>query len=374
MGIALIIPNLDFSGHGLGKVTLNQSIPLVSMSIAGETTVLGKSATYKALLYPGNTSQRAVTWSVLSGGAYASINTSSGVLTIDSSADGDTVVIKATSVDNSDIYATLELTVTYAGDAYGEDLTPGLTWTPGYIDIDYNIQSSDSVRYSSPVSVDADDILLCRSAGTAIRIVTECGVDYSNKKYGLVTRGFDYLSTTDVYNYAYHVAESGYVVFCSKDLTGVEFWRAQKIEDITPTWQSGYIDTSGSVQTSSVTSHSDPIAVEAGDIIVLSTAGYGMCLIALTNQGGSSYTPILVSPDPNASTGTGAKTFFGALRNSSLVQANTPSLGTTNNNYQGSTSLASTVRTYAMYIESDGYISVCSKTSLGYQLSKYKAG
>ena len=372
MGIALIIPNLDFSGHGLGKVTLNQSIPLVSMSIAGETTVLGKSATYKALLYPGNTSQRAVTWSVISGGTYASIGASSGVLTIDASADEATVVIKATSVDNSDIYATLELTVTYVGDTYGEDLAPGLTWSSGYIADDYTIKTSSVTRYSSPVSVQAGDILFIKTIGKGMRPLAECASDGTNKKYGLLIRDWSYLSSTATYAFAYHVSADGYVCFCSKEGTDTAFWRAQKIEDITPTWQSGYIDTAGQIQSSSVTSHSSPIAVQAGDIIVLKTAGWGVCLFALTNAQGSSYTPILQSPDPNKETNY-THYFFGPVKSGTLAQPNTPTLGVWSS-YQGVSNQSTVPCTYAMYIESDGYISVSAKTGLEVKLSKYRAG
>lgn len=369
MGIAVIIPNLDFSGHGLGKVTLNQSIPLVSMSIAGNTTVIGKSATYKALLYPGNTSERAVTWSVISGGTYASIDASTGVLAIAGSADEATVVIKATSTDNSEIYATLELTVTYAGDTYGEDLTDNLTWTSGYIAEDYSIKSSSVSRYSNAVAVNEDDILLCRAIGFGMRIVTECDGNLSNKKYGLFAAGWQILSSSVLYNYAYHASSNGYVCFCSKQGEGVEFWKAGKIADITPTWQSGYIDTSGALQSSQVTQHSAPIPVSAGDIIVVKTAGTGFSIVSLTDQSGSSYTPILVQNG-----GIVENTGKFQTKNATCPQDSTPIVETTGTFYQGVSNPTNTPVTYAVYISEDSYVSVCGKTSLEVAISKYKAG
>ena len=370
MGVAVIIPNVDFSRHGLGKVTLTSEIPLVSMSISGPTEVTGTNATYKALLYPGNTSERDVVWSVESGGAYASIGASSGVLTIDASADEATVVIKATSVDNSEIYATLALTVTYAGDSHGEDLSPGLTWEGGYINADYAVAASSVTKVSSPVQVQADDILFIKAIGTGMRALVECDSAGGNMKYGIFTRDWSYLSNVATYAYAYHVKDNGYVRFCSKEGNDIAFWKAGKIEDITPNWQSGYIDNSGNVQSSSVTSHSAPIPVQAGDIIVLKAAGWGLCLMALTNVSGSSYTPILQAPDPQRETNYN-KYFFGPIRGASLTQPNTPSLGVWSN-YQGESSPSNNPCTFAMYIEQDGYISVCAKTGLAYQLSRYR--
>lgn len=115
MGIALIIPNIDFSGANLGRVTLAQNIPLESLSISGASEVLGgaSAATYEPIYNPATTNQRAVTWSVVAGGTYATI-TAGGVLTVLSGASEDSVTIRVTSQVNQSIYAEKTISVTYA--------------------------------------------------------------------------------------------------------------------------------------------------------------------------------------------------------------------------------------------------------------------
>lgn len=116
MGHAVILPNMDFSNSGMGKVTIpTPPVALVSLSIVAENSYSGSgtdsfnlSVTYN----PANTTQTGVIWSIDSGSSYASI-TSGGVLTILSGADSDEVVVKATSTANSSIYATKTITVTY---------------------------------------------------------------------------------------------------------------------------------------------------------------------------------------------------------------------------------------------------------------------
>lgn len=112
MGIAIIVPNCDFSEANLGKVTLS-GIPVAEIIITGDSDVRGTSAQYSVDYIPTTTSERDVVWSIESGSEYASINSNTGSLTIKSGANNSQVTIKATSIANSDIYATKTITVTY---------------------------------------------------------------------------------------------------------------------------------------------------------------------------------------------------------------------------------------------------------------------
>ena len=116
MGIALIVPDADFSGANLGKVTLQGYIPVGGLTIKGAATVTGSiaAATYRVSFSPLNTTERGVAWSVQSGSSYASIGSSSGVLTVLEGATAASVTIRATSTDNSSLYAEKTITVNYS--------------------------------------------------------------------------------------------------------------------------------------------------------------------------------------------------------------------------------------------------------------------
>lgn len=113
MGYAIIIPDADFSQNNIGTVTPSSVIELLSISIDGDNSVIGDTALYSAVYSPADTTQRAVRWSVESGGEYASINSSTGVLTILPGASANSVTIKVVSRDNPAIYSTKTITVTY---------------------------------------------------------------------------------------------------------------------------------------------------------------------------------------------------------------------------------------------------------------------
>lgn len=114
MGLALIIPNIDFSGANIGRVTPVGDMPLVSLSVSGPDSVTGDSdvATYIPVYNPANTNQRGVRWTITSGSAYASI-TSGGVLSILPGASGVPVTIRVTSTANPSIHAEKTITATY---------------------------------------------------------------------------------------------------------------------------------------------------------------------------------------------------------------------------------------------------------------------
>lgn len=113
MGIALILPECDFSDKSLGKVTIKGNVPLTGISIVGEDNVNGVEAQYTCMYSPAVTTDRDVVWSVESGNQYAYINPSTGLLLVLEGASNANVTIKAVSALHSDIYATKNIVVTY---------------------------------------------------------------------------------------------------------------------------------------------------------------------------------------------------------------------------------------------------------------------
>lgn len=370
MGTAIVIRDVSFESFGIGTVTPSSVIPIQSINIDGYRTVIGEHSYYKASFYPANTSQKNVIWGILQGNNYATIDSSTGKLTILSTANASSVVIQATSVENPSVSATLALTLTYHKGVYGENLTQGLTWTNGYFAKDYSIKSSNVTYYSNPVQVFQNDILLCKVCGRGMRPIIECQNNLSAKKYGIYIRGAEYLDPSITYNYAYHVSADGYVSFSSKHNDDVALWRAEKIYDVTPTWIDGYIDLDGVVQSSSVTKHSSPIFVSANSIIVVKTAGTGFSLVALTNSGGLNFTPILRQTGGDV-VNTGD---FIVSPTPPIIQSKTPNVQTEGTWYQGVSNPTNTPMQYAVYIEEDCYVSVCAKTLLSYEISIYKTG
>ena len=118
MGKAIRIIDADFSSFGLGKITPKATsegvttIPLRELTINGSTSVSGASAQYNVQYIPDNTTEKGVAWSIESGSQYASINPTSGLLTVVEGAENANVTIKATSKEHSNIAATLSVIVT----------------------------------------------------------------------------------------------------------------------------------------------------------------------------------------------------------------------------------------------------------------------
>ena len=116
MGIAVIIPSVSFADKNIGRVTLAEQVLLESLSIVGPSSVAGTTdaAEYTVDYNPIETSQRGVVWSVESGGAYATIDADTGVLTILSAASSaQSVTIRATSTENPTIYDEKTISVLY---------------------------------------------------------------------------------------------------------------------------------------------------------------------------------------------------------------------------------------------------------------------
>lgn len=99
---------------GVTVNTAGDAVALTGLSVSGDSTVgnMGNKAQYSVEYSPSDTTQRGVIWSVTSGSAYASID-ESGLLTVKSGANGNAVTIRATSKENTSIYAEKTVTVTY---------------------------------------------------------------------------------------------------------------------------------------------------------------------------------------------------------------------------------------------------------------------
>lgn len=119
MGVAIIIPGVVFT-ENLGKVTLvdgggsgggDVDVKVESIAISGLATVNTSSnkATYSVAYTPTNTTQKGVTWSLESGGEYATIG-SMGTLTVKGSGS---VTIKAVSLHNSSVTAKKVVSVVF---------------------------------------------------------------------------------------------------------------------------------------------------------------------------------------------------------------------------------------------------------------------
>lgn len=112
MGIALILPECDFSDKSLGKVTIKGHIPF-EVEISGNSNVVGVQAQYTCVYNPSTISERDVVWSVESGNQYAYINPSTGLLLVLEGASNANVTIKVASALYPYIFATKDIVVTY---------------------------------------------------------------------------------------------------------------------------------------------------------------------------------------------------------------------------------------------------------------------
>lgn len=113
MGVAIIIPGVVFT-ENLGKVTLaggDVAVEVESIAISGSDTVntASNKATYSVDYTPTNTTQKGVTWSLESGGEYATID-SIGTLTVKGSGS---VTIKAVSKYNASVTAKKVVSVVF---------------------------------------------------------------------------------------------------------------------------------------------------------------------------------------------------------------------------------------------------------------------
>lgn len=162
MGLAIIAKGADFSENNIGTVTPSSVVNLLSLSISGPSSVEGTEADFSVAYTPSDTTQRGVVWSIDSGGTYASINASTGKLTILSGASGNDVVIRATSTKNSSIFATKTVNVAYYYYYYydwaallntNQESWQGSTYTPNIDGHQYFfIKADDNTKIGQSIS------------------------------------------------------------------------------------------------------------------------------------------------------------------------------------------------------------------------------
>ena len=104
MGIAIIIPNVNFADDNLGKVT-----PLSGVNSLNGITIVANNANSDSTLIgiqydPVNTNFKGVNYSIVSGSSYCSIN-QEGMLSVNSGVDNKIISVKATSTSNPNISA-----------------------------------------------------------------------------------------------------------------------------------------------------------------------------------------------------------------------------------------------------------------------------
>ena len=89
-------------------------VALTGLTVTGPSSVnnVNNEADFSVTYSPSDTTQRGVSWSIVSGSDYASID-ASGKLTVKNGANGNTVTVRATSAADSSIYADKSVTVTY---------------------------------------------------------------------------------------------------------------------------------------------------------------------------------------------------------------------------------------------------------------------
>ena len=93
-------------------------IPVQSIRIEGNNNITGINYQYECLFIPDDTTQRNVVWSIISGNNYATIDSTTGELTIFSNAHNSLVTIKA-EIPGTEVYDTKEIVCTYSNEAVG---------------------------------------------------------------------------------------------------------------------------------------------------------------------------------------------------------------------------------------------------------------
>ena len=113
-GIAIIVKDMSFADSNLGQVTFaGQTIPITGIAITNSGTTVPINASTLALTVaytPANTTQKAVVWSITSGGTYATIN-QSGVVTLHNLVANAQFTVKVQSAVDATVNATKTFTV-----------------------------------------------------------------------------------------------------------------------------------------------------------------------------------------------------------------------------------------------------------------------
>lgn len=110
MGLAIFVPDILFSGNG--KVTLTGDTKPSAIEINAEENYFAASVQLSVNYSPVNAALRGITWSIASGGDYASID-GNGKLTINQNASGASVTVRAVSQADGSVFDEKTITVSY---------------------------------------------------------------------------------------------------------------------------------------------------------------------------------------------------------------------------------------------------------------------
>ena len=215
MGVAIIIPGVAFT-ENLGKVTLvgggssgggDVAVEVESIAISGLATVntASNKATYSVSYTPTNTTQKGVTWSLESGGEYATID-QIGTLTVKGSGS---VTIKAVSKHNSAVTAKKVVSVVF--NEVQEDVKVK----------SIAISGSDTVNNASNLATYRVSYTPSNTTQIGVRWSLESGGEYAtiDSSLGTLTvkgRGSVTIKAVSIYNSAVTATKVVNVVFNSK--------------------------------------------------------------------------------------------------------------------------------------------------------------
>lgn len=180
-GIAIIIRGADFSNNNVGQVTFLEDVDVTGIVIENLSSYTGKKFTLTVSYLPINTNQRGCTWAITNGNQYASINASTGELTISNGANSSLITVKATSVYDSSVTATASFRVTYSDEVpitaleiQGDSVVEGTTkqYTVAYTPSDTTQRNVNwSVSNSSVCSIDNTGLLTINSNADNSQVV-----------------------------------------------------------------------------------------------------------------------------------------------------------------------------------------------------------
>lgn len=180
-GIAIIIRGADFSDNNVGQVTFLEDVDVTGIVIENLSSYTGKKFTLTVSYLPINTNQRGCTWAITNGNQYASINASTGELTISNGANSSLITVEATSVYDSSVTATASFRVTYSDEVpitaleiQGDSVVEGTTkqYTVAYTPSDTTQRNVNwSVSNSSVCSIDNTGLLTINSNADNSQVV-----------------------------------------------------------------------------------------------------------------------------------------------------------------------------------------------------------
>ena len=156
MGIALLVPGVNWAQKNIGIVTPSDSMAVQAIAIQGPDSFFD-SGQYTAILFPTFTNERGVIWSITSGGEYAIID-SNGKVSAKAGASKNSVTIRAKSSARPSVFAEKTIVVS-AGDTASYNylqsdgncrlLVNGLTLYGGTLTVRGTLESSNGYLIGS---------------------------------------------------------------------------------------------------------------------------------------------------------------------------------------------------------------------------------